>query len=76
MIPPNYGIDYAAQFRDTYPALAKQLKVAFVPFLLEGVAEHPEMFQADQLHPTAAAQARILDNVWKVIEPLLRKRAA
>ena len=74
MIPPNYGIDYAAQFRDLYPGVAKQMKVPLVPFLLEGVAEKPELFQADQLHPTGAAQGRILDNVWKVLEPLLRKR--
>ena len=76
MIPPNYGIDYAAQFRDLYPSLARQTKVELVPFLLEGVAERPELFQADQLHPTSAAQRAILDNVWKVLEPLLRKRAA
>jgi acyl-CoA thioesterase-1 len=76
MIPPNYGIDYAAQFRDLYPSLARQTKVELVPFLLEGVAEKPELFQADQLHPTGAAQRTILDNVWKVLEPLLRKRAA
>ena len=76
MIPPNYGIDYAAQFRDLYPKLAAQSKVPLVPFLLEGVAEKPELFQPDQLHPTAAAQARIVDNVWKVLEPLLRKRAS
>lgn len=76
MIPPNYGIDYAAQFRDLYPSLAKQQKVPLVPFLLEGMAEKPELFQADQIHPTGAAQPRILDNVWKVLEPLLRKRPA
>lgn len=75
MIPPNYGIDYAAQFRDLYPSVAAKLKAPLVPFLLEGVAEKPELFQADQLHPTGAAQPRILDNVWKVLEPLLRKRA-
>ncbi|HEX5129488.1 MAG TPA: arylesterase [Usitatibacter sp.] len=73
MIPPNYGIDYAAQFRDIYPKLAARAKAPLVPFLLEGVADKPELFQADQLHPTAAAQSRIADNVWKVIEPLLRK---
>ena len=76
MIPPNYGIDYAAQFRDLYASLAKQLKMPLVPFLLEGVAEKPELFQADQLHPTAAAQAVILENVWKVLEPQLRKKAS
>jgi len=76
MIPPNYGIDYAAQFRDLYPSLAAKLKVPLVPFLLEGIAEKPELFQADQLHPTAAAQPLILDTVWKSLEPLLRKRGA
>jgi len=76
MIPPNYGIDYAAQFHGLYGAIAKELKVALVPFLLEGVADKPELFLPDQLHPSAAAQARILDNVWKELEPLLRKRAA
>jgi acyl-CoA thioesterase-1 len=75
MIPPNYGIDYAAQFRSLYGKLAASQRVALVPFLLEGLADKPELFQADQLHPTAKAQARILDNVWPALEPLMRKRA-
>lgn len=74
MIPPNYGIDYTAEFRDMYPQLAAKHKVALVPFLLEGVADRPELFQADQLHPNAAAQARIADNVWPALEPLLKKQ--
>jgi acyl-CoA thioesterase-1 len=76
MIPPNYGIDYAAQFRDLYPAVAAKLKVPLVPFLLDGIADRPELFQPDQMHPTAAAQPRILENVWKALEPVLRRRAA
>jgi acyl-CoA thioesterase I len=76
MIPPNYGIDYAAEFRELYPALARKHKVALVPFLLQGVVERMENFQPDQLHPTAAAQPIILDNVWPTLEPLLRKRAS
>jgi acyl-CoA thioesterase-1 len=75
MIPPNYGIDYAAQFRDLYGDLAAKHRIPGVPFLLEGVADKPELFQPDQLHPIASAQRRILDNVWPSIEPLLRKRA-
>jgi acyl-CoA thioesterase-1 len=70
-IPPNYGIDYTREFRDMYASLATQHKVALVPFLLEGVADKPELFQADQLHPTAKAQARIAENVWPALEPLL-----
>jgi acyl-CoA thioesterase-1 len=76
MIPPNYGIDYAAQFRDLYGDLARRHRIPGVPFLLEGVADKPELFQPDQLHPLASAQQRILDNVWPAIEPLLRKRAS
>ena len=75
MIPPNYGIDYAAQFSELYRQLALKHKVTFVPFLLEGVADKPDLFLPDQLHPGAQAQARILDNVWPAIEPLLRRRA-
>lgn len=74
MIPPNYGIDYADQFRELYPSVAAKLDVPLVPFLLEGIADKPDLFLADQLHPSAEAQPRILDNVWKVIEPQLRAR--
>lgn len=76
MIPPNYGIEYATEFRNVFPMLATRLQVPLVPFLLDGVADKRDLFQADQLHPTAAAQPRILDNVWKSLEPLLRKRAS
>jgi acyl-CoA thioesterase-1 len=75
MIPPNYGIDYAREFRELYADVARKHKVPLVPFLLEGIADRPDMFQSDQLHPTAGAQARILDNVWPALEPLLGKKA-
>ena len=68
-IPPNYGLDYAKQFRALYPALAKRYKTALVPFMLEGIP--PEQFQADNLHPNAEAQAQILRNVERVLKPLL-----
>lgn len=71
MIPPNYGIDYAREFTELYADLAKKHKVALVPFLLDGIADKPDMFQPDQLHPTAGAQVRILDNVWRALEPKL-----
>ena len=75
MIPPNYGIDYAGEFRDLYADIARRDKVPLVPFLLEGLTDKPDLFQADQLHPTAQAQPRIVDNVWPALEPLLRKGA-
>ena len=75
MIPPNYGIDYAREFRELYPKLARKARVPLVPFLLDGIADRRELFQPDQLHPSAAAQPLILDNVWPALEPLLKAAA-
>ena len=76
MIPPNYGIEYASEFAGLYPALARQHKLRLVPFLLDGIADKPELFLPDQLHPAAAAQPRIVENVWPAVEPLLKRPAA
>ena len=73
MIPPNYGIDYATEFRDLFPRLAARHKVAIVPFLLQGVAERSDLFLPDQLHPTAEAQPIILQNVWPALEAAMKK---
>jgi acyl-CoA thioesterase I len=70
-LPPNYG-DYAQQFHSTYGEVAKSKKTALVDFLLDGVATQANLFQADNLHPTAEAQPRLLDNVWRGLEPLLK----
>ncbi|HEX5628111.1 MAG TPA: arylesterase [Usitatibacteraceae bacterium] len=75
MIPPNYGIDYAREFRELYPQLARKARVPLVPFLLDGVAERRDLFLPDQLHPSAEAQPRILANVWPTVEPLLKGAA-
>lgn len=68
-LPPNYGSDYATQFKAMYPKLAQRSHSALVPFLLEGVT--PEQFQADNLHPVAAAQSRILQNVLQRLKGML-----
>jgi acyl-CoA thioesterase I len=70
-VPPNYGRDYAERFAAAYAALAREHKVALVPFLLEGFAEQLELFQPDRIHPTAEAQPRMLDNVWPALQPLV-----
>jgi acyl-CoA thioesterase-1 len=74
-IPPNYGIDYSRQFRDLYFELARSNHVSPPPFLLEGIADKLELFQADRLHPKAEAQPAILDNVLPVIRKALNKPA-
>jgi acyl-CoA thioesterase-1 len=71
LIPPNYGLVYTNRFREVYPQLATKHGINLVPFLLEGVATDPGLMQADGLHPTAAAQPGLLDNVWPKLEPLL-----
>lgn len=71
-IPPNYGPLYTRNFEAVFTGLAKQFDVARVPFLLEGVALNPELVQDDGIHPRAAAQSRLLENVWPHLEPLLR----
>jgi len=73
-LPPNYG-PYADTFAQTFADVARKTKTPLVPFLLDGVAEHPELFQPDQLHPIAAAQPQLLDTVWRGLEPLLAKPA-
>ncbi len=72
-LPPNYGGDYTKGFADSYAELARKRRTALLPFLFEGFAEDRAAFQADGLHPTAALQPKMLDNVWRVLLPLLRK---
>ena len=71
-IPPNYGPQYTEKFSATFREVAKAKRVPLVPFLLEGFADQRELFQADNLHPTAQAQPVMLDTVWKVLAPLIK----
>lgn len=71
-LPPNYGADYERQFEQTFTWVAKQEKVELLPFLLAPVATDANAFQADGVHPTAAAQPKILDHVWPALKPLLK----
>ena len=70
-LPPNYGPAYVRRFETTYAEVARERKAALVPFLFEGFAEDNAMFQSDRIHPVVAAQARLLDNVWRALKPLL-----
>ena len=74
-VPPNYGAAFTEQFEAVFSDLAKQYKLPFVPFLLEGVADNWDLVQADGLHPTAEAQSKLLSNVWPVLEPVLTPSA-
>lgn len=73
-VPPNYGGDYLRRFEAMFLDVSKATQAAVVPFLLRGVADGPDaatLFQADRIHPVAAAQPRMLDNVWPELRKLL-----
>ncbi len=67
-MPGNMGTDFVAQFRAVFPRVATAGNAALVPFLLEGVGGKPELNQPDLIHPTAAGQKRVAENVWPVLE--------
>ena len=69
--PPNFGAIYTAQFRRVFHELAGEHDVAFMPFLLEGVAGDPALNQTDGIHPTAAGAVIVADRVLEALAPLL-----
>jgi acyl-CoA thioesterase I len=74
-VPPNYGQDYTKRFAQVFASVAKAHKAALVPFLLKGVADVPDaakLFQADRIHPTAAAHPTILNTMWPAVRALLK----
>lgn len=71
--PPNYGEQYAASFRQVFQDLARENKVTFVPFLLEGVAGVPDLNQSDGIHPTSTGAARIADHLWPSVTTIIEK---
>jgi acyl-CoA thioesterase-1 len=73
-MPPNYGRAYTERFASMYQELSKQTKAALVPFMLQGVAQDPAMFQADRLHPVAAAHPIILANIWPKFSALIKSQ--
>jgi acyl-CoA thioesterase-1 len=70
-LPPNYGPDYTAQFARAFSDVAKRERTPFLPFLLEPIATDHDAFQADNMHPVAAAEPKILQHVWAALKPLL-----
>ena len=70
-LPPNYGARYTTAFARVYSELGEEKKVELLPFFLEGIGGHPELMQADGIHPAVGAQGLLLDNVWPALKPLL-----
>jgi acyl-CoA thioesterase-1 len=72
-MPPNYGPDFTEPFQRLYPELADELHVALVPFMLEGVAGHPELNQGDGIHPTGEGQRIVAENVLPALRALVER---
>ena len=72
-LPPNYGSQYGRAFENTFSDLAAELKLPFLPFIMEGVALNPALMQSDGIHPLAEGNRRLAMNVLEVLEPLLRQ---
>ena len=70
--PPNMGVAYTTAFRAMYPAVAREHGVTLLPFLLDGVAGHASLNQADGIHPNYAGERLVTEAVWRGLEPLLR----
>ncbi|MEE9327841.1 MAG: arylesterase [Cocleimonas sp.] len=67
-IPPNYGIAYSKQFEKVFAELAKNYKLPFVPFFMEDIVGKLNLFQEDELHPTAEAQPFLLKKVMTLLK--------
>ena len=74
-LPLYSSDDYVSAFGEMFKVLAEKNRAALIPYLLEGVGGNPEMNQPDRVHPNAAGQRVLAENVWRVLEPMLRKRA-
>ncbi len=73
-VPPNYGGAYGRTFSNMFAKVAKEEKVALVPFFLKDVADGADggaNFQADRIHPNEASQAKMLANVWPELKKLM-----
>jgi acyl-CoA thioesterase-1 len=71
-LPPNYGAEYTKEFQAVFSEVARGAGVAFMPFLLDGVAADPRLNQPDGIHPTAAGHQVIADHLWPYLRPLLK----
>ncbi len=73
LLPPNYGKFYIDRFTGIYSEMSQQTNTRLSKFILDGIAENPELMQNDGIHPTAEAQIMMLDNIWPDLENMLNK---
>jgi acyl-CoA thioesterase-1 len=74
LFPPDAPVskDQSA-FAKTFQELAKENNVEFMPFFLENVGGVKNLNQADGIHPNAEGTRVVTENVYKSLQPLLKK---
>ncbi|MBV9266529.1 MAG: arylesterase [Acidobacteriaceae bacterium] len=72
-LPPNYGVDYIKPFNAMYADLAAKYKITLLPFLLIDVYSHNNLMQPDGIHPNSAGNRVVAEDVFRTIEPLLKR---
>ena len=75
-MPGNMGREFVEQFNAVFPAVAKENDAVLLPFLIEGVGGIAEFNQADLIHPNAEGQKRVAENVWTVLQKVVKSREA
>jgi acyl-CoA thioesterase-1 len=71
-MPPNMGQSYSKRFESVFVSVAKRNNAPLMPFILEGVGGVRDLNQPDGMHPTVRGHQIVAQNVWKVLEPVLR----
>ena len=70
--PTNLGASYTRAFHAMFPVLAREHGATLLPFLLDSVAGHPSLNQADGIHPNYVGERLVTETVWRGLEPMLR----
>jgi acyl-CoA thioesterase I len=71
---PVYATDdYVFAFGKMYSDLAAKNHAALIPYLLENAGGDPLLNLPDHVHPNAAGQKVLAENVWRVLEPIARE---
>jgi acyl-CoA thioesterase I len=73
-MPLNYGEVYTREFEEMYQQLAGDFHIPLIPFFLEGVAAQRGLNQGDGIHPNAEGYTLVAENVWQILEPILREK--
>jgi acyl-CoA thioesterase I len=74
--PPNFGPEYTRDFRKAFVELAEDHDIAFIPFMLTGVAGDSALNQADGIHPNEEGTRRVADLIWQSLQPLITRALA